>query len=316
MVSGCKSSPEHASALKDKELNDYRLKIAYNVFFDHETDNYEVFCMELDGSDVQNISALDGVEWTYHAHGDQVYFVSDKDSTHRVFQLYKMKADGTQKRKLSPIRLKDSWHSSRKEGSEFIIYPHETVDTAFYIIDSNSKILREIRPALKYFSDPTFSPDGSHIAFRGAQYASKREKGFKDEIFIMKEDGSDLRQLTHYPESDTAAAWYAYKAAPPKWHPTENFISYSSFQNGKYSLFGISVDGQKQWKLTNNVQGEVYHDWSPDGKWLVTDLEISAQGPYHIGLVNWGTKETKILTDTLFKYQQAPVFVKVFKALP
>ena len=28
--------------------------------------------------------------------------------------------------------------------------------------------------------------------------------------------------------------------------------------------------------------------------------------------MNWETKETKILTDSTYKFQQAPVFVKVY----
>jgi TolB protein len=165
---------------------------------------------------------------------------------------------------------------------------------------------------LKYFNDPAFSPDGEKIAFRGGQFASKREKGFIDEIYVMNADGSGIKKVTSYPVQDSTAAWYDYKAGPPRWHPTENFISFSSFQNGKYSLYGVTADGTKQWKLTNNTEGEVYHDWSPDGKWLVTDLSNEDGSQYHIGLVNWETKQTKILTDTTFVYQQAPVFVKIF----
>jgi TolB protein len=43
-------------------------------------------------------------------------------------------------------------------------------------------------------------------------------------------------------------------------------------QNGKYSLYSVSLDGQKQWKLTNNPQNEGWHSWSPDGKWLAIEL--------------------------------------------
>ena len=164
-----------------------------------------------------------------------------------------------------------------------------------------------------FYSDPTFSPDGQQIAFRGANKKSKREEGFVDEIYLINADGTGLKQLTNYPMSDTTAAWYTYKAGPPRWHPTENFISYSSFQNGKYSLFGISPDGEKQWKLTDNVQGEVYHDWSSDGNWLVIDLSDSSETQYDIGLINWKSKELTVLTDTTYNYQQSPTFVEISK---
>jgi len=138
---------------------------------------------------------------------------------------------------------------------------------------------------------------------------SKRERGVLDEIYIINTDGTGLKQLTTYPKSDTTAPWYAYKAGPPRQHPTEKFISYTSYQNGKYSLFGVSLDGGKQWKLTTHLQAEVYHDWSPDGKWLVTDVSDANESRYDIALINWKTKEMKILTDTTYQYQQSPNFV-------
>lgn len=291
----------------------FKLKIAYNVFYDSETDNYEVFSMDLDGSNKQNITNFKGVEWTYYAHEDDVYFISDKDSIHRNYRLYKMKADGSKKMLVNNIRLSDSWHNSRKNGSEFILLPHKSVDTAFYIVNTDGKIIAKIRPDLKYFSDPAFSPDGKQIAFRGARYETKRDSSFVDEIYAMNTDGSNLKQLTHYPETDTTAMWYAYKAGPPKWHPTENFISYASFQNGKYRIFGVSLDGKKQWELFESDKGHVYHDWSPDGKWLVMDAAKNDEAPFHIELMNWDIKERKVLTsDSPYQYNQSPVFVKVY----
>ncbi|MBT8218909.1 MAG: PD40 domain-containing protein, partial [Bacteroidia bacterium] len=123
--------------------------------------------------------------------------------------------------------------------------------------------------------------------------------------------GSNSLQLTQYPASDTTAEWFAYKAGPPRWHPTENYITYQSKQNGKYSLYAVTPDGQKHWKLTDNAQDEGWHDWSPDGRWLAIELFDSEQTQFHIGLMNWETKELNILTDTTYQYQQAPVFVKI-----
>lgn len=156
----------NAKKIVHKAEAKYRLMIAYNVLYDKKTDNYEVFSMELGGGNVSNITSLEGVEWVYHANGDDLYFVTDKDTANRNYQLYKMKADGNGKMKLSNIRLKDSWLSSRKNESEIIVVPHPKVDTAFYIIDTNSTILKKIKPGLKYFNDPSFSPDGEQIAFR------------------------------------------------------------------------------------------------------------------------------------------------------
>lgn len=286
-------------------------KIAYNVLFDAEKDNYEVFIMDMDGQNARNITGLEGVEWTYYATGGKVYYISDKDTLHRFFTLYSMNPDGSGKRQFSPIRLADSWHSSRYDGREFIVKPHSSVDTAFYILNDEGAILRKLRPPFPYFSDPLFSPDGSRVVFRAALAPFKRNEMFRDELYIMKDDGSDIRQLTYYPQSDTTAKWHNYKAGPPRWNRAENFISYHSVQDGKYSLFAITPDGKKQWKLTDLEYGEGWHDWSPDGQYLAVEVFDQEQTQFHIGVMDWQTRDFSIVTDTLYKYQQAPVFVRV-----
>ncbi|MBT8179924.1 MAG: hypothetical protein HKP60_12480 [Eudoraea sp.] len=287
------------------------MNIVYNVLVDAEGDNYEVFVMDMDGKNPKNITNLKGVEWTYYADGDKVYYISDKDTLHRYYFLYRMQPDGSEKIKVSNIRLADSWHSSRFKGKELIVRPHSSVDTAFYIIDTSGKVIKKLRPPFPYFSDPLFSPDGSQIVFRAAKAPFKRNEMFRDELYMMNDEGDSLRQLTFYPEGDTTAIWHNYKAGPPRWNTRENFISYHSFQEGKYSLFAVSPDGKRHWKLTDLKYSEGWHDWSPDGKYLAVEVFDKGQTQFHIGFMNWDTRDFSILTDTLYRYQQAPVFVKV-----
>ena len=282
--------------------------IAYNVLVDDKTDNYDVFVMDMDGNNKKNVTNIPGVEWSYSSCGNKLYFISDKDTCNRCMFLYMSDYLGNNVQKVSDIRLTDSWMSFRNNGTEIIINPHPSVDSVFYIIDLKGNVLQRLDTGLPYSHDPAFINNGEQVAFRGAHKKSKRESGFDDEIYIINSDGTGLKKLTTYPESDSTAPWYAYKVGPPRQHPTEKFISYASFQNGKYSLFGVTLDGQKQWKLTQNDYGEVYHDWSPDGKWLVTDLSDPEERHYNIGLMNWETKELKVLTDTTYQYQQSPSF--------
>lgn len=304
----CKESENNPEAV-EKPVDVY--SIAYNVLYDDD-DNHEVFTMKLDGSDAENITSLAGVEWTYYAHGKDLYFISDKDTAHRNYFLYKTDFLGTNPKKIFDVRLADSWMDSRKNGAELIVRPHKSVDTAFYIIDTLGNIKAEIKPELAYFNDPIFSPDGSKIVFRGANRPFKKDSGYVDELYIMNVTGNGLKQLTNYPKNDTTAKWHNYHAGPPRWHPSEDFISYQSKQAGKSSLFAISPDGKNQWKLTeNDTLHQGWHSWSPDGKWLAIGVSDLEETQYHIQLINWETKESRILTDTIFKFQQAPVFVEM-----
>ncbi len=281
--------------------------IVYNVLVNDSTDNYEVFQMNLDGSKKKNITNLPGVEWTYFSDQDKLFFISDKDTCHRCYRLYQSNYRGENPKKITDFLLADSWMSSRKEGKELILKPKS--DSLFYIIDREGKILSKLNTQLPYSGDPLFVNGGKQIVFRGGLTKSKLIEGFNEALYLIDDNGKNRKQLTHYPENDTTAGKFGYRAGTPKLHPTENYISYQSKQNGKYSLYAVSLDGQKHWKLTNNTENEGWHDWSPDGKWLAIELFDNDQTQFHIGLMNWETKEMNILTDATYRYQQAPNFV-------
>ncbi|MCB0410284.1 MAG: PD40 domain-containing protein [Flavobacteriales bacterium] len=304
------SCSEETNEVKEEtQVKEPDYAIVYNVLID-TNDNYEVFSMNMDGSEKKNISNLSGVEWSYYSYKDKVYFISDKDTCQRcAYYLYETNFKGENPKKISNIPLADSWMSSRKNGSEFIVKPNSKIDSALYIIDLKGNLIQRLETGLPSSSDPIFIDNGNKVILRGGTKKSKRIKGYKEELYLVNIDGTNLTQLTHYPESDTTAPWFAYKAGSPKQHPIEKFITYQSYQNGKYSLYAVTLDGSKQWKLTDNKESEGWHEWSPDGKWLAIELFDDEQTQFHIGLMNWATKEMKILTDTTYKYQQSPNFV-------
>lgn len=298
------------NAHKDHGIAENMYGIVYNVLVNDSTDNYEVFVMNLDGTGKHNVTNLDGVEWSYYSFGDKLFFISDKDTCQRcAYFLYETNFDGDPPIKVSDVPLADSWMSSRNNGSEIIVRPNSKIDSALYIIDKGGELIQRIETGMPNFSDPLFVDKGAKVVFRGGTKKSKRDPGYREELYIINSDGTGLKQLTNYPASDTTAIWWAYKAGPPKLHPTENYISYQSYQNGKYSLYAVTLDGKKQWKLTENPEEEGWHDWSPDGKYLAIELFDKDQTQFHIGLMNWETKEMEVLTDSTYKYQQAPNFV-------
>ena len=303
----------YSCAKKEAKSPPKTYRLAYNVWVDKAGDNYEVFTMNLDGTDQMNITNLDGVEWTYRAYKDKVLYISDKDTCYRCYFLYETDPLGNDHRSIGGPQLKDSWMSTRKDGTEIIVNPRVEGDSAFYIINQGGELIQKVYTGLPYYSDPFFSPDGSEIVFRGSKKRFKPNIGYQDELYIVGVDGSNLRQLTYYPEGDTTANWYSYHAGPPYWEPNQNIITYHSKQQGGSFLFQINPDGTGLKKLTPDSISVGWHSWSSDGKLITFDANSAKDGEnmnfdvftmeYEKGIIK------RITYDSLF--EQAPVFVEV-----
>jgi len=288
-------------------------KLAFNVLQDQKADDYEVYTMSLDGTGVTNLTNNKDVAWTYYSVPGKVLFVSDRDACRRCYFLYESDIDGKNVRRVSNLQLEDSWMGSRNNGKELVVAGR--VDTRFryqlYLVDRETgrfqKLTDEPEAA---FRDPTFSPDGKRIAY---VYKKKRaDRSEIEELYVMNADGTDRRKITNYPANDPLAKDPSYKVGPPHWNAKYNFISYQSNQAGKQSIYAVSPNGRKQWKLTDTKLDEGWHDWSPDGEWLAFDSRDESSGRYELMLMNYRTKEIKKLTGaSSFKYRQAPVFIRV-----
>lgn len=289
------------------DVSDY--KIAYNVYYDTANDDYEIFVMNADGTGQKNISNAPGVEWVYYAYKDKLYFVSDRDTTHRMYFLYEMDADGNNVRKVTDLRLEDSWMSSRNDGQELVVAGRigKEIRYQLFLIDvKTGKYAQLTTDTAASFADPHFSPDGNHIVFRHR----KNRRNYQDEkaeIWMMDADGSNLKQLTHFP-NDTTAQWHSYHAGPPFWEPNRNLISYISRQKGKHNIFTMKPDGTNVTQLSTDTLSEGWHAWSPDGEWLAFDVSNKEGYKFNIYLRKRDGSDQKKLTSD-WRSEMAPVFV-------
>ena len=181
------------------------LRIVYNVYYDTLNDDYEVFSMNMDGSDKRNISNSKGVDWVYYAYRDKVYFISDRDTTHRMYFLYEMDAYGNNIRKVTELRLEDSWLGSRKEGKELVVAGRigKEVRHQLFLVDTETGSYSPLaHDTIASFNSPIFSPDGNKIVF----LYRKNKRNFqteKTELWMMDADGNNMKQLTFFPQNDT-----------------------------------------------------------------------------------------------------------------
>jgi Tol biopolymer transport system component len=116
---------------------------------------------------------------------------------------------------------------------------------------------------------PVWSPDGTMIAFSRVLDDPGAFRGAQSDIFTMRADGTEERNLTNTTEYESF----------PVWSPDGSRIAFdlqigfcfAGFCDPEFDdLFAMSSDGTGRTRLTNqNGLDEVFPEWSPDGSKIV-----------------------------------------------
>ena len=96
---------------------------------------------------------------------------------------------------------------------------------------------------------PSWSPDGRHIAF-----TSDQDGNF--EIYVMEADGTNPQRLTNNPSNDFQ----------PSWSPDGRHIAFMSDRDENFEIYVMEADGTNPQRLTNNPSNDFEPSWSPDGR--------------------------------------------------
>src|SRR2546423_3016248 len=113
---------------------------------------------------------------------------------------------------------------------------------------------------------PTFSPDGSHIAFAWNGDPEAGSKGF--DLYVKVIGSESLLRLTHHP-SDFIC---------PAWSPDGTQIAFHRVSRADAGVYVVPALGGPERRLRGakpyDIEAEVSR--SPDGKWTDVPFEISA----------------------------------------
>ena len=113
--------------------------------------------------------------------------------------------------------------------------------------------------ATKRVGDPQLSPDGRTVAFTLGT-VSKADNRTLTQIYTIKIDGSDLKQIT----SGTASS------SSPRWSPDGERLAFTT--GGQ--IWTMEPDGDDRKQVTRVSTGAGNPVWSPDGKWIAFSSDV------------------------------------------
>ncbi|MBI1746114.1 MAG: PD40 domain-containing protein [Acidobacteria bacterium] len=213
--------------------------------------SYDIFSAKADGSDIKRLTRTDGydAECTISPDGKRIVFTSVRDGD---LDIYSMKLDGSDVKRLT--------NQLGYDGG------------AFYTPDNRQIVYRAHHP-----TEPKEVEEYQTLLKQGLLRPRKLE------IYMMKADGSDQRQVTR-----NGAANFA-----PYMHPDGKRIIFASNMDDpkqrNFELYMINADGTAQERITYCDVFDGFPQFSPDGKKLVwaSNRNGKVQGETNVFLADW-----------------------------
>lgn len=227
------------------------------VFNSYRDGNYEIYAMNLDGSDPVNLTRNDAADWVYDADS-LLIFASNRgaDYPEGYYDLYVMDREGANLRQITQFPVCDSYLSASPDGGRYAVCSDKDGNMDIYVVDSLGKEQARLTQSPFDESDPDWSPGGKLIAFR-----SNRSGPYA--IWIMGADGSNPVQVTQYAENEKYQGREG--EGPPRWSPDGSRILFFSMRDGDWDIYTIRPDGTELTNLSQTESNETWPSWSPDG---------------------------------------------------
>lgn len=199
------------------------------VFHSDRSGELDIFAMNLDGSDLQQLTDAPGRDFEpiWSPDGQQVVFSSDRDDPDNAY-LYIMNADGSDQRRLETSMASDQIGARWSSDGEWILFhSNPLVDGSprfdiFKIHPDGSGLVNLTNaPGNNFMGD--WSPDGKRIVFVSQRDGNRQ-------LYVMNADGSNQVRITD-------GSW---ENSLPRWSPDGQYIVFESNRSSTtFSLFTI-----------------------------------------------------------------------------
>jgi len=145
-------------------------------------------------------------------------------------------------------------------AGEIVFQSDREGPTRIFVIDVVTKAVRRVGAAGAWMDeDPSWSPDGSRIAF-----ASTRAGGSNVDIHVMDADGSQVVRLTDHAAPDQDPAWAADGQS----------LFFTSERNGRGEIFRVWLNDRRVERITSGLSRAIMPATSRDGRYLAYAAQL------------------------------------------
>lgn len=242
------------------------------VFQSNRTGRWEIYVMNMDGSDLTRLTDRtgDNVTPAWSPDGELIAFAA---SLGENSEIYVMNSDGSDLRRLTDHPGDDSHPHWSADGSRIIFNsarttPHLEGDWSkqwheIFSMRRDGTDLRQHTHCMTVCTYPSFSPDGTRIVYRKIT----NTPGFSwdlssisrnSEVFVAEADGSNEINLSSNAAFD---GW-------PMWSPDGDQIVFASNRAGPANvgqLYVVNVNGTGLQQITSGPWSYAQPAWSHDG---------------------------------------------------
>ena len=212
------------------------------------------------------------------------------------FDIYSAAPDGSDVKPLTRTPGYDAEATISPNGRKIVFTSVRDGDLDIYTMDIDGRNVKRLTTEVGYDGGPFFSYDSQWIIYRAHHPKTEKDIGdyralLKDnlirpttlEVWIMKADGSQKRQITNNGKANFA----------PYFFPDGKRVIFSSNMDDprgrNFDLYSVNIDGTGLERITFNDTFDGFPMFTPDGKKLVfaSNRNAKSQGETNVFTADW-----------------------------
>lgn len=278
-------------------------------------------------------------EGYFSRDGKKLIFQSERDSANPFYQIYLMNLETGETKRVSPGRGKTTCAWIHPEGKKVLFSsthadpdldkkvaaereerknPKSKYNWSFdeaydiYEASADGKNLKNLTKTKGYDAEASYSPDGKWIAFASNRAAYQkpmdaetakifaRDASYMMDLYIMKADGSAMKQLTTHKGYDGG----------PFFSPDGKRLTFRRFSADGHSaeIFTINVDGTDEKQLTQLKSMSWAPFYHPSGDYLIFATNKEGYANFELYIVDVNGTQNPVRVSNLPNFDGLPVF--------